>query len=185
MPCTSLTELPRECGAEGIIGGVGKVYMMAYVDSKPLVTSPTNDIYVLTPAGMVSDLGRDTGKMFVEIGTLPATSGLNEELTKNKQNGSAFFTQTLNLVLSQITTANRTFVANTLNQPVLVLVRTRNGNYYMGGLGGQLELTTLTGGTGVADGDLQGYTITYTGTEAILIPPVDPTLVPTLLIAAP
>lgn len=185
MACQSIVELLRECGADGIVGGAGKLYMMAYNDAAVLGGSPNQLIYALTPAGVVSDLGRKTGKEFVEIGLLPATAGLNEELTKNKQTGSSFLTQTLNVVLSQLTPANRTFVQNTLNQPVLALVKTRNNNYYLGGLGGQLEMTTLTGGTGVAEGDLQGYTIAYTGTDSLLIPMVDPTLVPELLEPAP
>lgn len=181
MACTSLTALPRACGTEGIVAGLEKAYMISFSELTP---GSDGNVYTTAVNGMLSAITVATGKMFVEIGLLKSTAGLNEALTKNAQNGTAFFTQTFTLVLSDITVDNKTFVESVLNQPVGLLIRTRTGNYFAAGLNGQLELATLTGGTGIAEGDLTGYTLTFTGIDTKLIPQVDPTIIAGLLVAA-
>ena len=36
MACTSLTALPRACGAEGVIAGLEELYVISYVDIAPV-----------------------------------------------------------------------------------------------------------------------------------------------------
>lgn len=181
MACTSLTALLRACGAEGLAGGISKAWAMTYADA---VEGTNGKIYTTTTGGIVSAIDVATGKLFVEIGLLKSSAGLGEELTKNRATGTAFITQTLTLVLADLTTENRTFVESVLNQPIVVIVRTRTGKLFVAGLSGDLELATLAGGTGTAEGDLIGYTLTFTGVEQSLMPPLDPTLLPTLLVPA-
>ena len=180
MACTSLVALPRACGAAGIVAGLEKLYIISFEDLVPL---PSGEVYAET-AGLISDISVDSTKNFVEVGLLKSTAGLNEELTKNLQNGTAFLTQTLTVVLSDLTTANKTFVENVLNQPVAVMIKTRTGKYYAAGLNGQLELSGLSGGTGIAEGDLIGYTLTFSGISTSLISMVDNTIVASLLVPA-
>ena len=177
MACTSLVALPRACGATGIVAGLETLYIISYVDLDP---GEDGNPYTLAINGMVASVLLDSGKLFVEVGLLKSSAGLNETLTKNLQNGTAFFTQTLTLVLSDLTVENQAFIGSVLNQPVAIIVRSRTGNYFIAGLNGQLELATMTGGTGIAEGDLMGYTLTFTGIDSMLVPMVDPTIVAAL-----
>lgn len=181
MACASLTALPRACGTEGIVAGLEKLYMISFSD---LTIGDDGKTYTIAENGMVSDISVTVAKLFTEVGLLKSTAGLNEALTKNAQNGTAFFTQTFTLVLSDLTVENKKFVESVLNQPVAILIRTRTGKYFTTGLNGQFELATLEGGTGIAEGDLTGYTLTFTGIDTKLVPQVDPTIVASLLVAA-
>lgn len=181
MACSSLVALARACGAEGLVGGVGSLYIIAFADTAVPSGSTNGNIYTVSTGGLVSDIGLASGKNFVEVGLLKSTAGLNEELTKNTQTGSAYLTQTLTLVLADLSSENKAFAESVLNQPVVVIVKSRTGKYYAAGLNGQLELSALTGGTGTAEGDLLGYNLTFSGIDTKLIPQVDPTIISDLL----
>lgn len=182
MACESLTSITRVCNPEGILGGLGKLYMMTFADAQNI--TGTDKIYTTAISGLISEIGVKTGKMFVDIALLQSTAGLNEELTKNLQTGTAFLTRTLTTVVQGLSTENRAWVDNVINQPVIAIVKTRSGSYFAAGLDGEMELATLAGGTGIAEGDLQGYTLTFTGVSGKLIPGVDPTIIADLLLPA-
>lgn len=167
MACNSLVSLPRVC-PEGVLAGVEKVYIIAFKDLK--VLSGSTDVFATNTGGTVTQIGLQSGKTYVEIGLLKSTSGLNEALTKNNQNGTSFFTQTFTLVLSDLTTENHKFIKDVQNQPVSVLYRSRTGKWYAAGLNGQFEVSAIEGGTGVAEEDLIGYTITFNGISTTVAP---------------
>lgn len=183
MACPSLTALPRECGAAGVLGGLDLVYAMAWNDAQNI--GVTDLIYAVTPTGTVSDIGVKTGKNFVKIDQLPGVAGMNEVLTADRTKGQAYFTQTVTLVNADLSTANRKWITDTMTQPIIVIGRTRNKKYFVAGLDGQLLMNTADGGTGIADADLNGHTITYTGTEAEPMRLVDSAIIADLLIPAP
>ena len=176
MACPSITALPRTCGTEGIYGGLEKLYIIAYKDLAPASGVAGTPIYVLT-SGMVSDIGLVDTKTFVEVGLLKSTSGIKETLTKNFQSGTNFFTQESTLILSDITTENRAFINSVRYQPVSILVKTRTGKWFVTGLNGQLELSAAEGGTGTAETDLTGYTLTFQGIDGNMIPQVEESLI--------
>lgn len=181
MACDSLVALSRACGSEGLVGGISQAYMIAFADCENVGSS--TDIYTLT-GGVVSEIGVASGKSFVKVDLLPSSSGLTEELTKNTSTGNSYLTTTFTLVLADLNAANRGFISSVLNQNVVVVTKSRTGKFYAAGLKGELELSALTGGLGIAEGDAVGHTLTFTGITSLLIPSVDPTLIPTLLIPA-
>ena len=172
MACVSITALPRACGSEGIVAGLEKMYMISYSDYAS---------HTLATNGIVSAMTLDADKTFVEIGLLRSSSGLNETLTKNLENGQSFLTQTMTLVLADLTVENKNWIESIMNQPVAVLIKTRTGKYFAAGLSGQFELSGLEGGTGLKEGDLMGYTLTFSGIDTKLIPQVDSTIVADLI----
>lgn len=179
--CSSLVELSRQCGAEGIVGGTEKLYMISFADTTVPDGATGDEIYTVSEGGLISDIGIETGKSFVEVGILKSTVGIKETLTKDPSVGSAYFTQEMPLVLAGLSSDNRTFVESVLNQPVVAIVKSRNGKYFAAGLNGQLELSSLEGGTGTAEGDLNGYNLTFSGISNKLIYQVDSTIITSLL----
>jgi hypothetical protein len=167
MACNSLVALPRVC-SDGVLAGVEKVYIIAFKD---LETYPgTNEVFSATTAGTVVDIAFAGSERFVEIGLLKSTSGLNEVLTKDNTRGTSFFTQTFTVVLSDVTADNHKFIKDVQNQPVAVLYKTRTGKWFVAGLNGQFEISAIEGGTGVAEADLIGYTLTFNGISTTVAP---------------
>lgn len=183
MACTSIVALPRACGTAGVIAGLEKLYITSFADLAPASGTAGTPVYTQT-SEVISDIGFLTGKCFVEVGMLKSTSGLKETLTKDTKNGVAFLTQTFTLTLSDLTPENRTFIESVLTQPVAILIKTRTGKYFAAGLNGQFELSALDGGTGTAESDLIGHTLTFTGLDTQLIPNVDQSLIPTIIVPA-
>jgi hypothetical protein len=178
MACISLVALPRACGTEGILGGTEKLYMIAYKDLN--VVSGTT-VYTTASSGAVNQIGLDTAKKFVEIGLLKSTTGLNFEYVNNPQTGSSYFTNTLTLVLGNLSVENKAFVDSVKNQPVAIILKARTGKYFVTGLNGQFEVSAITGGTGVSEGDLNGYNITFSGVDGDTAKLVDETIIPTVV----
>lgn len=178
MACSSIVALPRVCGAEGVVAGLEELYMIAHTDLAT-VSGTTN--HTTASNGVVNDIGLDSAKKYVQIGLLKSTAGLNEALTKNAQTGTAFLTQTFTLVLSNLSTENKQFIESVMNQPVSILIKSRTGKWFVAGLNGQFELSALEGGTGIAEGDLIGYTLTFTGLSTKMIPQVDESIITTLI----
>jgi len=179
MACNSLTALPRVC-AEGVLAGVEKVYIIAFNDLAP-ISSGTTEVYSGNTSGIIVQIGLDAGKKFVEVGLLKSTSGLNEAMTKDNTKGTSFFTQTFTIVLSDLTTENSEFIKNVSNQPVAIIYKSRTGKYFAAGLNGQFEISGVEGGTGVAEADLIGHTLTFNGISKTVAPIVLDTIVPGLI----
>jgi len=180
MACTSLVALPRVC-ADGIVGGLEKVYVIAFKDLKAVASGSTDVYSASTSTGTIVQVGLVSGKTFVEIGLLKNTSGLNEKLTKDLTKGTAFFTQTFTLLLSDLTTANNDFIKAVTNQPVAVILKTRTGKYFVAGLNGLLEVSAIDGGTGTAEGDMAGHTLTFEGISLGVVPLIDSTIISGLI----
>lgn len=174
MACNSLTALPRVC-ADGVLAGLEKVYVVAFKD----FTGTT--IYSAATNGTVNAVYLTSGKKFVEVGLLKSTAGLSEKLTKDYTKGTSFYTQSFTLVLGDLNTENRTFIQDVTNQPVAVIYKTRTGKYFVIGLNGQFELKEVAGGTGTAEADLIGHTLTFEGISATIAPLLDTTILSSLI----
>jgi hypothetical protein len=179
MACNSLTSLPRSC-SEGVLAGVEKVYIIAFKDLS--ASTVTGEVYSANSANTIVQIYTQTGKSFVEIGLLKSTSGLQEALTKDNTNGTSFFTQTFTLVLSDLTSTNQEFIRNVQNQPVAILYKSRTGKWFTAGLNGAFEISAIEGGTGTAEADLIGYTLTFNGISTTVAPIVLSTLIPTITV---
>ncbi|WPQ65511.1 hypothetical protein SIO70_11695 [Chitinophaga sancti] len=175
MACESIIALAKSCG-ENKIAGIQSLYIIRYAD----LVETNGSTYTLSTGGLISDINIVTAKQFVPVGLLKNTAVLSETLNKNLQTGTSYMTQTFTLVLSDLTTENKTFIESVMNQEVAIVIRTKTGKYYAAGLNGQMELSTLETSSGTNDADLIGSTLTFTGTDTKLIQQVDSTLISTI-----
>lgn len=173
MACNSLSALPRACG--GVVAGLEKVYIVAFNDLSGTTT------YSASTGGTVTAVNLSAGKKYQEIGLLKSTSGLNQSLTKDNTKGVSYFTHTFTVTLGDLTAANYQFVNDVKDQPVSVIVKSRTGNYYIAGLNGQFEVSAAEGGTGTAESDLIGYTLTFEGVSTTAFPLLDSSIVSSLI----
>jgi len=100
------------------------------------------------------------------------TSDFTEAITSTPENGTVFYEQTLNAVFFKLQSSTRNQVKVLAQNPNLkVIVETNNGTvdgvgrYWLLGEDRGMQLLSGTGATGTAFGDLNGYSLTFTGQE--------------------
>ena len=100
------------------------------------------------------------------------TSDFSEAISATPENGTVFYEQTVNAVFFKLQSATRNQVRVLAKNPDLkIIVETNNGSedgvgrYWLLGEQNGVQLLSGTGATGTAFGDLNGYSLTFTGQE--------------------
>jgi len=94
---------------------------------------------------------------------LPTQTGSFEEtINFNRDNGTVFYTQTVNVMLHKLSSAKRLELQTVAQARVIVFVQDTNNNWWAVGYENGADLSTSTAGTGTALGDMNGYTLAFT-----------------------
>jgi hypothetical protein len=94
------------------------------------------------------------------------SSSLETTVTSSRENGTTFYTQTLNLTLPFLDAkTNAELYQLAITRPNMIVVD-YYGNSFLCGLENGMEVTGGTIVTGAAAGDLSGFTLTMEGMEA-------------------
>lgn len=109
-----------------------------------------------------------------EVVTLPAavdfygyqlptqTGSFEETINFNRDAGTIFYTQTVNVMLQKLSAAKRLELQSVATTRVVVLVNDTNNNWWAVGLEYGADLSTGTAATGTALGDANGFTLAFT-----------------------
>ena len=93
---------------------------------------------------------------------LPTQTGSFEEtINFNRDAGTIFYTQTVNIMLQKISAERRLELQSVATTRVVIFVEDANGNWWAVGLDNGADLSTATGGTGTVFGDAHGYTLAF------------------------
>jgi hypothetical protein len=136
------------------VGGLSGVYFINYTTSS----------FTKNGAGQVTALPSGSTVYYYE---LKGSSAYTETVNTSRDNGTTFFNQELTLNLKKLTNEMTTQLKTMAYGRPQIIVWTMNGDAL---LVGEREGADLTGGTiqtGGAMGDLYGYSITFTGQEAL------------------
>ena len=154
MACILTTGRKLPC--KSAFGGIKKILFADYgtidsiaVDSSTKEATITNG--TPAPAWMEYDV--------------KGASSLETSVTSSRENGTTFYTQTLNLTLTYLdakTQAELQILA--VGRPYIV-VQDYYGNNFLCGLENGMECTGGTVVTGAAAGDMSGFTLTFEGME--------------------
>ncbi len=141
-------------------------------------TGGLKNIYILS--GSVDSTSGATGLLselsgsgtFYKFELTRQTGDFTEAITANVENGTIFYEQTVNAPFHKLQSATRNQVRVLAKNPdIKMIVETNNGSedgvgtlFYLGQTRG-LSLTGGQGASGTAFGDLNGYTLTFTGQE--------------------
>jgi len=150
MACELSTGFTLDCK-----DGIGGIKQIVLVD-KANVTS-----FTLDGSEVVTDIeGAVAGDLFTY--ELPTQTGSFEEtINFNRDNGTVFYTQTVNVMLQKLSAAKRLELQNVATARVIVFVEDTNGNWWAVGYEYGADLSTSTAGTGAVLGDMNGYTLAF------------------------
>lgn len=153
MACELTTGFNVDC--KGGIGGIKKIWVQ---QSSDFATGVTTD----ATSGEVDALPTATIYPYeIPKGT---TSAFTETITTD--NGNLFYTQTVVLVMPQLSAAKRKQLhLLAQNRGLAVFVQDNNNNIWFIGRTRGAEVSAREAATGAAVGDLNGYTVTFTAEE--------------------
>jgi hypothetical protein len=156
----------RKLACKDAVGGIKAVY---FADYGTLGTATIT-------AGIVTAFSGTTYTLFKY--DVKSASGLEQTINSSDDNGTTFFEQSLTLILTKLGAATQAELAKVIATRAHVFVEDNNGNYLAVGM---TRGTTTTGtiSTGVALGDLNGYSLTIMAQEPLMAQFVTSTLVTT------
>lgn len=108
-----------------------------------------------------------TTYLFYEIQTNKNVSNFTESVQVDMNNGTTFFNQVVNLILSRRETTKRDFIEKLIDgqKQLLIVVLDSNNRYWLFGLYEGSYVTAIEGGSGTAKADAAGYSVTFTSME--------------------
>ena len=179
MACTALTK-GRGLDCNRISGGIKYVYFGVYDQ----FDAPIETTGIVQSGGEITDI--EMGANVLYRYTMPlGTASLSESITGSRENGTIFYTPTLNVILNRLTKEDQNQIKLLGATKVVAFAQLNatltNGHDVIVGLGvsNGLELNAGTMDSGAAWGDRGGYTLTFDGIEALPFPMVaDYTTVP-------
>ena len=136
------------------VGGLKAVYFINY------------DGAIYPDATVVSDeiTGFGTLLNLYKFDLKGTNNSFDETNENSRENGTSFWTQTGTLVLKKQDLATQSELKALAYGRPLIVVEDYNGNFRMAGFENGCEVVVNTA-SGAAMGDLNGYNITFTGTE--------------------
>tara|TARA_R110000824_G_scaffold205443_2_gene390321 strand:+ start:650 stop:1183 length:534 start_codon:yes stop_codon:yes gene_type:complete len=154
MACTLNTG--RKIPCKSAFGGIKSVYLADF--------GTIDSVSVASDSKEATITNGSPAPVWYEF-DVKGNSSLETTVTSSRENGTTFYTQTLNLTLTYLdakTQAELQIIATA--RPYAVVVD-YYGNSFLCGLENGMEVTGGTVVTGAAAGDLSGFTLTFEGME--------------------
>ena len=149
MAC-SLTS-GRKIPCKSAFGGIKTVYMADFPVVATIDADQTISAFTDSPVWFEFDL--------------KGSSSLETTITSSRENGTTFYTQTLNMTLTFLDNATKNELQLIAVARPVIVVEDYYGNQFLCGLENGMEVTGGTIVTGAAAGDLSGFTLTMEGME--------------------
>tara|TARA_R110002096_G_scaffold5264_1_gene24652 strand:- start:1467 stop:2057 length:591 start_codon:yes stop_codon:yes gene_type:complete len=164
--CIALTK-GRELDCSRISGGVRYLYFGVYDQ----FLTPIETAGIIQATGEVSDINMETSSVIYRYAMPLGAASVSETITGSTENGTIFYTPTVNVVLNKLTAADQNEIKLFGQTKVVIFAQLNetlpNGNNSIIALGVSNGLALNAGSmdTGAAWGDRNGYTLTFDGLE--------------------
>jgi len=150
MACTLTTGRKLPC--KSAFGGIKRVYFADFGAIGDITVSATGEAsFTGTPTWYEYDV--------------KGNSSLETTVTSSRENGTTFYTQTLNLTLTYLDAETQQELQKLAVARPYIVVEDYYGNSFLCGAENGAECTGGTVVTGAAAGDLSGFTLTFEGME--------------------
>ena len=133
--------------------GIGGIKKIVLCDTVQGFTLDAAEIVTEFEASNVNDL------YTYELPT--QTGSFEETINFNRDNGTVFYTQTVNVMLHKLSSAKRLELQTVAQARPVVFVLDSNNNWWAVGFEYGADLSTATAGTGTALGDMNGFTLAF------------------------
>jgi len=153
MACELSTGFTLDC-KDGI-GGIKKIVLTNWYSNIGFVFDGTTEV-----VDEITGIGSSAELFTYELPT--QTGSFEETINFNRDNGTVFYTQTVNVMLHKLSGAKRLELQTVAQARVIVFVEDTNGNWWAVGYENGADLSTSTAGTGTALGDMNGFTLAFT-----------------------
>lgn len=159
MACELTTGRALDC--KDIVGGVRAVYFCQLEDAT--ITSSN---------GAITDLDLSPAPLY-KYNLVRGTASYTETITASAENGTVFYEPSVNIKLHKLSVGDQNEIKLLAQNRLLIFVETNavdaNGKRQIWCCGSEngMEMTTGTGNSGVAFGDMSGYDLTFVGMESI------------------
>jgi hypothetical protein len=176
MACTLTSG--RQLPCKSAFGGIKRVYFADFGGIGSVTVDGTT--------GEATIIDATTPSVWFDY-PVKGNSSLETTVTSSRENGTTFYTQTLNLTLTFLDAkTQRELQILAISRPNIV-VEDYYGNNFLLGTSNGMECTGGTIVTGAAAGDLSGFTLTFEGMEEVApfflaaavtpssVTPIDPT----------
>lgn len=151
--------LGRTESCKSAIGGIDAVYLANYVaDLGAAVTYDVTNTDVITDVNNVTTLYKFT---------LKGNNSFSQKINSSRENGTTFVEQTLTLDLKGLDIATTKQIKLLAYGRPHVVVRNRQGQYFLMGLEHGADMTDGSVEMGTAMGDFSGYKVTLVATEKL------------------
>ena len=151
MACELSTGFTLDCK-----DGIGGIKQIVLVDKTEVSSFSLDANEIVTAIN-----GPASGDLYTY--ELPTQTGSFEEtINFNRDNGTVFYTQTVNVMLQKLSSAKRLELQSVATVRVIVFVEDTNGNWWAVGYEYGADLSTGTAATGTVLGDMNGYTLAFT-----------------------
>lgn len=149
-----------ELGCRDNAGGLKNLYIL----------SGSIDAITGADAGLITDLSGSG--VFYKFELFRQTSDFSEAISATPENGTVFYDQSVNATFFKMQSATRNQVRVLAKNPDLkIIVESNNGSvdgvgtFFLIGQENGAQLLSGTAQTGTAFGDLNGYSLTFSGQE--------------------
>ena len=168
MACTLISK-GRGLDCNRISGGVKNIYFGVY----DKFVDPIDGTGIVQASGEITDIEMvaGTGSGLFRYTTPLGVASITETITGSRDNGTIFYTPTVNVILNRLTKEDQNEIKLLGQTKVVVFAELNatlaNGHNVIVGLGvtNGMELNAGTMDSGAAFGDRNGYTLTFDGLE--------------------
>lgn len=144
-----------------VLAGIKRVYL-GYNDQ--LTITPDTENQTATIAAKSGA----TGAKLYAYDIVANTGGLTSTVTKNEQNGTRYYTNTIAMQFNRLEAKKHLEVQAMAAEALVAIVETNDGKYWVVGADSYLSATESTAQTGSSFDDLNGYTISLAARSAYL-----------------
>ncbi len=149
------------------VGGLKNLYILNYgLYDETDITYDTTAGYEDVITGITLTPIAPATTAYIYKFELKGTNSFEQTITSSRENGTTFFEQVLTVMLKkQDAITHKQIKLLSYGRPNII-VENNNGQYFIAGLLRGMDVTAGTISNGTALGDMNGYSLTFTGQEA-------------------
>ena len=145
-----------------VLAGIKRVYL-GYNDQLTITPDPQTQTATIA----AKEGAESTAKLYA-YDIVANTGGLTSTITKNEQNGTRYYTNTIAMQFNRLEAKKHLEVQAMAAEALVAVVETNDGKYWVVGADSYLSATESNAQTGSSFDDLNGYTISLAARSAYL-----------------